>query len=208
METSKGYLKIKFEDIPPEGLEVPFEDAEGLLVRDCFPVKAPIKGRVFLNRWGAAVKVRGHVETVVVLTCDRCAENFSLSVSETIDIELHPVATLRALQEEVRLSREDLDVSFFDGETIEVDEIIREQILLAVPMRKLCREDCKGLPLFNKAAGPGQRDILSTLRSLNVWIFPGKPPCEASDLALKSVLIQIPKVKTEITICTTKTVKR
>jgi uncharacterized protein len=154
MDISK--LKIKFEDIPPEGLEVPFEDPEGRLVRDCFSVKAPIKGKVFLRRWGPAVKVRGHVETVLVLTCDRCAENFSLTISENIDIELHPVATLRALQEEVRLSKEDLDISFFDGETVEVDEVIREQILLAVPMRKLCKPECKGLcPICGKNLNEG-----------------------------------------------------
>lgn len=144
MDTIKA-LKIKFEDIPPEGLEVLFEDPDGSLIRDCFPVQAPITGRVFLRRWGAAVKVRGHVETTLILTCDRCVEEFPLEVSEEIDIELHPVATLKTLQEEVRLSKEDLDISFFDGETVEVDGVIREQILLAVPMRKLCQPDCKGL---------------------------------------------------------------
>ncbi len=141
----KKVLKISLDDIPPEGLEVPIEDREGLVIKDCFPIKTPIIGRVFLQRWGPIVKIRGHIETTLVLICDRCTENFYWPISENIDIELHPIASLKAVQEEVRLSKEDLDVSFFDGDLIEVDEVVREQILLAVPMRKLCRQDCKGL---------------------------------------------------------------
>ncbi len=138
-------LKILFEDIPPEGLSVPVYDPEGVLIKDCYPVKAPIEGEIFLQRWGPMVKVRGNVHTTLVLTCDRCAEEFTLDINEKIDVELHPLASLKVEQEEVRLSKEDLDVSFFDGETIEVDEVVREQILLALPMRKLCRPDCRGL---------------------------------------------------------------
>ena len=44
-------LKIKFEDIPPEGLDLGFEDREGLLVKDCYPISKPIKASVHLQRW-------------------------------------------------------------------------------------------------------------------------------------------------------------
>jgi len=45
----------------------------------------------------------------------------------------------------VELTEAELAVSVFDGETIDVDEIVKEQVLLAVPTRMLCREDCKGI---------------------------------------------------------------
>ncbi len=138
-------LKIKFEDIPSEGLDLSFEDRQGELVRDCFPVRQPIRARVHLVRWGISVKVTGRVETELSLTCDRCLDEFPFPVAEEINVLLEPVASVSRLKEEIRLSPEDLDVIFFDGETIEVDEVVREQILLAVPMRQLCREDCKGL---------------------------------------------------------------
>ncbi len=138
-------LKVRFEDIPPEGLDLSFEDRQGELVRDCFPVRQPIRAYVHLVRWGVSVKVTGRVETELSLTCDRCLEEFPFRVAEKIDVLLEPVATFSHVKEEIRLSREDLDVIFFDGETIEVDEVVREQILLAVPMRQLCREECKGL---------------------------------------------------------------
>jgi len=138
-------LKIKFEDIPPEGLDVSFEDRHGDLVRDCFPVRKPIRAKVHLARWGTSVKVTGRVETELSLPCDRCLEEFPFPVEEEINVLLEPVASVSRLKEEVCLSRDDLDVIFFDGETVEVDEVVREQILLAVPMRQLCKEDCKGL---------------------------------------------------------------
>jgi uncharacterized protein len=48
-------------------------------------------------------------------------------------------------REAAELTEEELSVSVFDGEAIDVDEIVKEQILLAVPTRMLCREDCKGI---------------------------------------------------------------
>ena len=138
-------LKIKFEDIPPEGLSLGFEDEKGDLVRDCYPVRRPIRASVHLMRWGIDVKVTGEVETELVLTCDRCLKEFPFPVKGNINVLLEPVATLSRLKEEVRLTKDDLDVIFFDGVTVEVDEVVREEILLAVPMRKLCHEACQGL---------------------------------------------------------------
>jgi uncharacterized protein len=43
------------------------------------------------------------------------------------------------------LTEAEMSVSVFDGYAIDVDEIVKEQILLAVPTRMLCREDCKGI---------------------------------------------------------------
>ena len=43
------------------------------------------------------------------------------------------------------LTEAEMSVSVFDGDAIDVDEIVKEQVLLAVPTRMLCREDCKGI---------------------------------------------------------------
>jgi uncharacterized protein len=43
------------------------------------------------------------------------------------------------------LTEAEMSVSVFDGQAIDVDEIVKEQIVLAVPTRMLCREDCKGI---------------------------------------------------------------
>ncbi|MBX6422231.1 DUF177 domain-containing protein [Thermosulfurimonas sp. F29] len=139
----KPALRIPLEDIPPEGLRLEFEEGPELLA-DCFPLKKPLSARVFLKKEGINVKAKGRVETRVELSCDRCLERFEMEVREEFEVEFRPVASL-PLQEETRLSAEDLEVIFFEGNVIPVDELVREQVILAVPYKKLCREDCRGL---------------------------------------------------------------
>ncbi len=139
----KSALRIPLEDIPPEGLRLEFEEGPEILA-DCFPLKRPLSARVFLKKQGINVKAKGRVETAVGLNCDRCLESFVLEIKEDFEVEFRPVASL-PLQEETRLSREDLEVIFFEGDEIPVDELVREQVILAVPYKKLCHESCRGL---------------------------------------------------------------
>jgi uncharacterized protein len=50
-----------------------------------------------------------------------------------------------AAEEQHELQPEDLNIAVFDGEGIELDDLVREELLLALPVNVLCREDCKGL---------------------------------------------------------------
>ncbi|RUM89803.1 MAG: hypothetical protein DSZ24_00300 [Thermodesulfatator sp.] len=138
-----GGLKVRLEDIPPEGLRLEFEEGPELLA-DCFPTEGPVVARVFLKRAGIDVKARGHIRAKVRLACDRCLEEFVWVVDEDFEVEFRPQASL-PLREEMQLSREDLEVIFFEGEEIPVSDLVREQVILSVPDKRLCREDCQGL---------------------------------------------------------------
>ncbi len=89
---------------------------------------ATVSGKVRLA--GNEVFVNGHVETRAQVECDRC---------------LQPVETPVNTDFAAELTEAEMSVSVFDGKAIDVDEIVKEQILLAVPTRMLCREDCKGI---------------------------------------------------------------
>src|SRR6266481_4406111 len=78
---------------------------------------AKVSGR--LRRDGNDVALRGSLQTKLEVVCGRCLQLVLLA--------------------------EDLNVSVFDGEGIELDDLVREELLLAVPVNVLCREDCKGL---------------------------------------------------------------
>ena len=101
-----------------------------------------VKGAV--RRTGGGVGVNGHVETRVQVECDRCLKPVELPVSADFALEYVTGADYES-SSAAALSEEELSVSVFDGESIDVDEIVKEQILLAVPARTLCREDCKGI---------------------------------------------------------------
>jgi uncharacterized protein len=82
---------------------------------------ATVNGKIRLA--GNEVFVNGHVDTRAQVECDRCLKLIELPVNADFE----------------------MSVAVFDGEALDVDEIVKEQILLAVPTRMLCREDCKGI---------------------------------------------------------------
>ncbi|HEU4434838.1 MAG TPA: DUF177 domain-containing protein [Pyrinomonadaceae bacterium] len=105
---------------------------------------APAEVRGTIRRTGQAVAVKGHVATRVQLECDRCLKPIELPVISDFALEYITGADYES-SSAAALSEEEMSVSVFDGESIDVDEIVKEQVLLAVPARALCREDCKGI---------------------------------------------------------------
>jgi DUF177 domain-containing protein len=103
---------------------------------------AAVKGRVRLA--GNEVFVNGHVDTRAQVDCDRCLQPVVLPVSADFALEYITGPQYEA-SAAAELTEAELSVSVFDGEAIDVDEIVKEQILLAVPTRTLCREECKGI---------------------------------------------------------------
>jgi uncharacterized protein len=68
----------------------------------------------------------------------------TLPLTAGFDVEYVPAGNYEALQL-AELQDEDLAQSVFDGESIDVDDLVREQVILSLPSRALCREECKGL---------------------------------------------------------------
>src|SRR5215213_461091 len=103
---------------------------------------ANVTGKVRLA--GAEVFVNGHIETRAQVECDRCLQRVELPVSADFSLQYITGSEYESSQA-AELTEDALSVSVFDGEAIDVDEIVKEQILLAVPTRMLCRDDCKGI---------------------------------------------------------------
>ena len=93
---------------------------------------------------GREVFVNGDVKTRVAVECDRCLKQVELPVAGEFELEYVTRPTYES-SEAAELTEDELSVSVFDGDSIDVDEIVKEQILLAVPTRTLCRPDCKGI---------------------------------------------------------------
>ena len=119
----------------PDGLD-PIDERVSL--------REPVSVKGGVRRRGNEVFVDGHVETRVQVECDRCLKPVELPVSADFALEYITGADYES-GSNAALSEEELAVSVFDGGSIDVDEIVKEQILLAVPARTLCREDCKGI---------------------------------------------------------------
>jgi uncharacterized protein len=77
------------------------------------------------------------------LECSRCLAPYPYESEEAFTIVLLPRRP--AVDGEVALQKNDLDVSFYDDPTVSVVPIAEERVQMAIPMKPLCREDCKGL---------------------------------------------------------------
>jgi len=102
-------------------------------------------------RLAGEVRARGGVYTVLgrcradgALACARCLEPVVWSADERFSVEYRQ-ATPGAGDAEIGLEEDELEVSFLDGDQLDLEELAVEQVLLALPIRTLCAEDCAGL---------------------------------------------------------------
>lgn len=142
-----SFAPIRFSDIPAEGLSLDYlHDRallepldEGVRLLDSVPVSiriTPEQGRFFVEG-----EVRGQVE----VDCGRCLAPVRLAVRAPCAVDLVPHPERGAPGERHVLERGELDVTFVSGPLLNLDDLVREQLLLQVPMRVLCREGCLGL---------------------------------------------------------------
>jgi uncharacterized protein len=98
-----------------------------------------------VRRDGHQVRLRGQITARAEVDCDRCLKAVDMPVETSFDVTYVPAADYGKGPEAAELQEDDLSLSVFDGEAIDVDDLVREQVLLALPTRALCGEDCKGL---------------------------------------------------------------
>jgi uncharacterized protein len=138
-------MNISLVRLPEEGCR--FEHQyEGLdLTGEDFVLAVPplVKGRI--DRTGVDVRVRGSLKAQVTAPCDRCLEPVVIPVDREFDLYYTRSDEETADAGEKELQLRDLDFAFLQGEEIDLDELVHEQLALTLPVRVLCQEDCRGL---------------------------------------------------------------
>lgn len=103
---------------------------------------------------GAHVFANGRICGDVTVACSRCLEPVRLAFDEQVRVTYLPLAELSphdeadaaaAEEDGVAITEDDIDLFGYDGEVIDLEPLVREQFVLAVPYAPLCSEDCKGL---------------------------------------------------------------
>ncbi|HEY0882212.1 MAG TPA: DUF177 domain-containing protein [Archangium sp.] len=150
------------EAIKPEVLQEALKDSEGFALVSSTPLAASFKkvsGRIF---------VTGRFSAQLTCPCKRCttdvpvpvAVDFSLRMVQEVpkhddDDEAEAQPTRRRKQQKkeddgqspmaASFELDEIDAEPFDGKTIDLDPVVREQVLLALPVSVVCKEDCRGL---------------------------------------------------------------
>jgi uncharacterized protein len=106
-------------------------------------LKTPLMVKVEVFRTGDKYVLSGDLEGSIQVMCDRCLEHYQRDVKA--DFNLFLVLKPDMEKAEVELLEEDMEVDFINGEEIDLDEIIQEQLYLSLPIKSLCREECLGL---------------------------------------------------------------
>jgi uncharacterized protein len=146
-------LKVEIARIPPEGLEIdaPLSAESVHLESEAeFGLEETGRLRCRVDRGDdESVHVRGRLEASLRLHCGRCLDAFSHQVGQELDLFYLPRRDAPSGgeegEDEVALSDRELVVAFHSGDVLDLGEMVREQLFLALPMKRLCREGCRGL---------------------------------------------------------------
>jgi uncharacterized protein len=90
------------------------------------------------------IRLKGKLETSLEVACARCLEPVLLPVKRNFDLLYRPLGT-DAGHQELSVTDAEAEVGYYQGEGLLLEDTLREQVLLAVPLKALCRDDCKGL---------------------------------------------------------------
>ena len=93
---------------------------------------------------GSKVRVVGRLAATLELGCCRCLEPFRWVVSVAVDV-LYLPASDNTGDAEVRIEESDLGTAYYRDDQIDLGQLMHEQFQLALPMKPLCRDDCRGL---------------------------------------------------------------
>lgn len=109
-----------------------------------FRVDSPVHLAFDIYKDGAQFHLVGRVKGSLRLNCGRCLEDYPFPVDAPFDVLYLPHAQNEG-EGEVEVEDEDLTTSYYRDEQIDLAQLVREQFYLAIPMKPLCTEDCKGL---------------------------------------------------------------
>lgn len=95
-------------------------------------IKSPIKVDATITNMGEYLLVKGFVNADLILNCSRCLENFDYGLTAPFE-------------EEISNKKDDGDFIYFEGDVVDLTDIVVNNILLSLPMKFVCSENCKGL---------------------------------------------------------------
>jgi uncharacterized protein len=134
-------MKIIISEIPEEGIELELTEK---ISSESIKILSPIHAFLKIGRKDSEVIVDGVLNADIEQQCSRCLKIFKMSIRTQIGVVYHPAEDINR-EEHYELKGDELDTGFYKEDIIDTDDLIREQMLLNIPMKPLCSAQCKGL---------------------------------------------------------------
>jgi uncharacterized protein len=131
--------KARFDETFQPG-QIDFEDTA---ITQVGPLRASGIAELLANTDGE-VRVRGRYEVTLETECDRCLGVARFPLAAQFDLFYRPMKDI-AVEEEVAIDEGEAEIGFYEGAGMELEDILREQVLLLLPMQRVCSEVCKGI---------------------------------------------------------------
>jgi uncharacterized protein len=90
------------------------------------------------------IRLRGRLSAGLELQCARCLEPVKQDVEREFELLYRPLGA-DAGRDELSVTAAEAEIGYYQGDGILLEDVLREQVLLALPLKVTCREDCKGL---------------------------------------------------------------
>jgi uncharacterized protein len=109
-----------------------------------YRVATPVELAFDIHKSGDTFRLVGTVNAGLELSCSRCLEPYRLPVAASFELRYLP-ASAASTETEGEVDEDDLETSYYREDRIDLNELLREQFYLALPMKPLCRDTCRGL---------------------------------------------------------------
>ncbi|HEV3510576.1 MAG TPA: DUF177 domain-containing protein [Candidatus Sulfotelmatobacter sp.] len=90
------------------------------------------------------IRLRGQLSAGLELQCARCLEPVREDIKRDFELLYRPLGA-DAGRDELSVTDAEAEIGYYQGEGLLLEDVLREQLLLALPLKVTCREDCKGL---------------------------------------------------------------
>jgi uncharacterized protein len=114
--------------------------------RDEFRVAAPVSLAFDIFKDKAQYRLTGRTQTTLELPCSRCLEPMTVTVDAPFDLRYQPHSpSAPGRDDEREIEEDDFATAFYENDQIDLGQLIHEQLYLAIPMKSLCGDGCRGL---------------------------------------------------------------
>ena len=90
------------------------------------------------------IRVRASLQTAMEVPCARCLEPVKQAVDTNFDLIFRP-READSDSADHAITTSETEIGYYEGDGLLLEDVLREQVLLALPAKILCKEDCKGL---------------------------------------------------------------
>jgi uncharacterized protein len=146
------FLDIKDLELCPLDFEEEFQPGAidlGSEIRQSTPLKTSGRAEQVEEHHGKHqiikdIRLRGRLAAGLELQCARCLDPVKQDVKREFELLYRPLG-VDAGRDEISVTDAEAEIGYYQGEGILLEDVLREQVLLALPLKLVCREDCKGL---------------------------------------------------------------